>query len=76
MTEYRLFVHSMYDRACGFYQSYGISVFVDGQLTRIVKDVSPERDKVERLVSAFNDNALDPCHLTQAVEDYLCDYEV
>ena len=47
MTEYRLFKQSAYHRAVGFYDTFGISVFVDGELTRIVRDISADREKVE-----------------------------
>lgn len=75
MTEYRLFVHNNYDRACGFYHTYGVSVFEDGRLTRIVKDISPDREKIERLIAAFNEGGLDAVHLNQAVEEFLLDFE-
>ncbi len=73
MTEYRLFKQSAYHRAVGFYDTFGISVFVDGELTRIVRDISADREKVERLARLFNEEQLDPVHLTQAVEDFLYD---
>lgn len=76
MTEYRLFIQNEYDRACGYYHTYGISVFEDGRLTRIIKDVSLEREKVERLINAFNDGELDSAHLNQAVEEFLLDFEM
>ena len=72
MAEYRIYIQSMYDRACGFYETYGISVFDGGVLTRIVKDVTPDREKAERLIAAFNEGDLDPTHLSQAIEDFLC----
>jgi len=75
MTEYRLFVQSMYDRSVGFYESYGISVFEDGVLTRIVRDVSVERIKAEELVQLFNEEHLEPEHLSQAIEDFLFDFK-
>ncbi len=75
MAEYQLFVQKEYDRANGFYGSYGISVLENGTLIQIVRDLSPDRSAVERLVSVFNENALDPVHLTQAVEEFLYDFE-
>ena len=54
MKEYRLFVQSMYDRSIGFYETYGISVFESGEMTRIIRDISLERDKVEALADRFN----------------------
>ncbi len=76
MNEYRIFVQSMYDRTCGFYKTYGITVFEGGKLIRVVKDVSSDREKVERLVERFNAENLSPEHLNQAIEDFLLDFKV
>ena len=71
MTEYKLFTESMYDRIVGFYKTYGISVFEDGKLTRIIKDISLDRDAVERLICAFNDEKIEAVHLSQAIDEFL-----
>ncbi len=76
MTEYRLFEQSMYERAVGFYKTYGISVFSDGELIRIVRDISVERGKIERLARRFNEEQLEPEHLSQAIEDFLYDHQI
>lgn len=76
MKEYRLFEQSMYERAVGFYETYGISVFDEGKLTRIVKDVSVDRDKVERLVKKLNMEQLETEHLNQVIEEFLYDFKV
>ncbi len=76
MKEYRLFVQTMYDRSVGFYETYGVAVFDDGEMSRVVRDVSVERDKVEALVARFNREHLEPEHLGQAIEEFLFDFEV
>ena len=76
MTEYRLFVQSKFDRVCGYYHTYGISVFENGRLTRIIRDVSLDREKVDRLIDAFNEGELDAVHLNQAIEEFLYDFKV
>lgn len=75
MTEYKLFVQSMYDRSVGFYETYGISVYDNGEIRRIVRDVSLERDRVKSLINRFNLEQLDPAHLSQAVEEFLYDFK-
>ena len=72
MTEYRLHVQSVYDRADG----YGISVVENGAVLRIVRDVSLDREMVEALVGCFNRYGLEPEHLDQAIEDFLYDFTV
>lgn len=76
MKEYRLFVQSMYDRSIGFYETYGISVFESGEMTRIIRDISLERDKVEALAERFNTEQPDTDHLDQLIEEFLYDFSV
>ena len=73
---YELFTESKYDRRWGFYSTYGIVAVDGGQIRRIVKDISVDRDKVEALAAAFNREGLELTHLSQAVEDFLYDFEV
>ena len=74
MTEYKLFEESKYNRLCGFYITYGIIVFEDGLHTRTISDISVNKEKVEQLISAFNELELSPRHLNEAVEDFLYDF--
>lgn len=66
----------MYDRNIGFYEAYGISVFKNGGITRIIRDISLDRDKVEALVDRFNDEQPDIDHLDQVIEEFLYDFTV
>lgn len=76
MTEYRLFAESKYEKTCGFYNTYGIVAFVDGEMCRIVKDISMNREHVSEMVKLFNSEELELCHLSRAVEDYLYDFRI
>lgn len=76
MIEYKLYVENKFDRHCGFYETYGISVFRDGERIRSLSDVSVDREKVERLVAIFNSEQLEPVHLNITVEDFLYDMEI
>jgi len=71
MQEYRIYTQSCYNRACGHYESYGIALFIDGELSRIIGDISLNRTKVEKLAVLFNREDLDPVHFEQAVDDFL-----
>lgn len=73
--KYRLFVQSMYDRSVGYYDAYGVAVTENGEIKRIIRDVSLDRHKVEALIDRFNQERLEPEHLSQAVEEFLYDFE-
>ena len=75
MIQYRLFVQSMYDRFCGFYETYGISLFIDGEPTRIIRDVSVDKEKAQHLVDILNEEQLEPENFSQVVEEFLTDFE-
>ena len=76
MKEFRLFVQSMYDRSVGFYETFGISVFENNEITRIIRDISVDRGKVEALAAQCNAEQPDAAHLDQVIEDFLCDFTV
>ena len=76
MIQYRIFVQNMYDRFCGFYETYGIALFVDGEAQRIIRDVSTDREKAQLLVNLLNEEQLEPEHFSQVVEEFLTDFDV
>ena len=76
MKKYQLSVQTAYNRSCGFYETYGIALIVDGAPQRIIKDISLDREKVVSLVALFNEEDLDPVHFSQAVDDFLLDGEI
>lgn len=73
MINYRLFEQTKFYNKSGYYTSYGIIVFDDEVHIRTVPDVSLDKSAVQKLVDKFNKYELDPCHLKQAIEDYLYD---
>jgi hypothetical protein len=76
MTQYQLSKEISYHQSCGFYESYGIVLIVDGEPQRIIKDISLDREKAEALVRLFNEESLDPVHFSMAVDDFLLDGEL
>ncbi len=73
MIIYKLFEQTKYYSNSGHYTSYGIIVFDGDVHLRTVPDVSLNKAAVEMLVDKFNKYQLDPCHLSQSIEDYLYD---
>lgn len=73
MVEYKLLTQTKYYGSSSYCKSYGIIVFSDNVHIRTVTDISRNKDDVQRLVDKFNKYKLDPCHLSQAVDDYLYD---
>ena len=57
----------------GTYFGYDIAVY--GPLYRgpvqVVRDVSTDGDLVFRIITAFNESALSPDHLMDAIQDFL-----
>ena len=76
MNHYELFFEYKTDSAIGLYGTYGIAAFLDGKLVRIIDDVSCDREKVKALTDSFNQHHLEIEHLSQAVEEFLYDFEV
>ena len=76
MIHYEMFFEYKNDSKLGLYGTYGIAAFRDGKLMRIINDVSCDREKVTALTDRFNENFLEPEHLSQAVEEFLYDFEV
>lgn len=73
MVEYRLLTQEIYFNSQGSYSSYGIIVFENNAHIRTIADISVNKADVEKLIEIFNTHQLAPCHLSQAVEDYLSD---
>ena len=76
MEEYRLEPPPASDDGEEPRVGYGAAVYRDGQLMRRIADISPDRPAVARLVRLFNEEALDPVHFEQAVEDFLYDNRI
>lgn len=43
---------------------------------KIIKDISTERQKIERLINLCNALDLSPIHIEDVIEDFLVDFEV
>ncbi len=76
MVEYKLLKQRKYYSMSAYYTTYGIMAFKGEKLIRTVADISANKTAVEKLIEKFNEYELDPCHLTQAVEDYLYDLKI
>lgn len=76
MVEYKLLKQRKYYSISGCYTTYGIVAFKGEKLIRSIADISANKTVVERLIEKFNKYELDPCHLSQAVEDYLYDLSI
>ena len=68
---YTLIKSVIKDEDGNFHDTYGIS-----NETRQIKDISVDKEKVERLVSLCNSLNLSPMHLDDVVEDFLTDLEI
>ena len=68
MTEYRLWEKS--EEVSGGFR-YGVALYRGASCLRVIGDLSDDRKKVADLVRLFNEEALDPIHFEQAVEDFL-----
>lgn len=55
---------------------YGITLSIDGATVRTIPDISVDHGEIDRLTQVFNEEALDPVHLDQAVEDFLIDRRI
>lgn len=73
MVEYKLLTQTKYYGSSTHYKTYGIIVFDNNVHIRTIEDISRNKNDIQRLVDKFNEYNLDPCHLSQAVEDYLYD---
>ena len=76
MVAYKLFAEHRHNDEYGDYEAFGIIVSEPGGIVRVVEDVCTDKNKAEALVSQFNKERLLPCHLDEAIEDYLYDFEI
>lgn len=57
--------------------TYGVACVEESsgirELISRVPDVTTERDRAERLVNMLNENHLSPEHLSDVIEDMLCE---
>lgn len=55
----------------GQYTSYGIDILKDCKPIRIIKDVSPNKKKLQKLVFLLNKLQPDLLHIDDIIEDFL-----
>ncbi|MBQ2971147.1 MAG: hypothetical protein IJO20_00960 [Ruminococcus sp.] len=75
MAKYSLLTQKHYDESIGDYISYGI-ICADNNNTITVADISVDKFAVEKIIEKFNIYELDVCHLYDAIEDFLYDFEI
>lgn len=76
MTEYRVFSERRHDRENGEYEAFGVAAVESGEVVFSVGDITDDREKINALVTLFNEEELSPLHLENAIEDFLYDLEV
>lgn len=76
MVYYELIAQCKYDSTIGQYNTYGIQVIRSGRIVSIVEDICLDRHKVEALTKLYNKERLSPSQLSEAIEDFLVDFEV
>lgn len=75
MAKYSLITQKHYDESIGHYISYGIT-YIDNNDTITIADISVDKFAVEKLIEKFNTCKLDVCHIYDAIEDFLYDFEI
>ena len=76
MITYKLRAEPKQDPVLGEYKTYGIAVEQEDTVIRVIEDISPDQEKVGRLIGLFNSERLSPSQLDEAVENFLYDFEV
>ncbi len=72
MVEYKLHTQQINDADT---KTYGISVYKNNKLVRVIADISTDKNAVEKLIHQFNTYELALCHFDCAIEDFLYDFE-
>ena len=72
MYRYITFQENLFTNELGEYSAFGIKV-LDGDNSEIlsVSDISVDEELVRTLCSDCNENALEPVHLLDVIEDYI-----
>lgn len=69
---FAVFEEMIKDDDCGSYVTYGIEYL--GQEERVaVSDISLDKDEVQSLADLCNELELDPIHLLDVAEDFVCE---
>ncbi len=76
MIEYKLQTQDVHSSEKESHESYGISAFCDGLHICTIHNITHNKPDIILLLEKINKYELDPCHLSQVVEDYLYDLSV
>ncbi|MBQ3264679.1 MAG: hypothetical protein IJH07_02775 [Ruminococcus sp.] len=76
MIKYELLAQCKYDNAYGEYVTYGIIASENGDIIRVIEDISTEIGRITALIQQFNREQLCAEHLDEAVECFLYDFKV
>lgn len=76
MVDYRSFCEPMNDPQLGEYEAYGIIAKDTEGSTRVIHDITCEKEKAEALAAVFNDEQLSLSQLDETIECFLYDFEV
>ncbi|MBQ6152590.1 MAG: hypothetical protein IJJ15_02450 [Ruminococcus sp.] len=52
--------------------SYGVKVVRDNRCVRIIRNITDNRERICRLINDMNELSLDPVHLDEVIEEFLC----
>ncbi len=67
-------VKEEYREAYGVRAAYGVAVYnKEENIVAVVRDISPEREWVQRLAERCEELGVSPLHLWEVVEDMLCE---
>lgn len=71
MITYKVIKENLQNREFGRYVSYGICAYSEDtrMIIESISDVSPEKEKAEKLAALCNENKLEPIHLIEVIED-------
>ena len=72
-VNYRITEQRADNGGAGMRPCFGVALYIGDECVRVIGDISPDREAVQKLIGLFNDEELDPVHLDQAVEDFLYD---
>ncbi len=56
--------------------TYGIAFYDGGVCVGEIPDISDNKTDIDKLTALLNEEAVEPCHFQDVVEDYLTDFEV
>lgn len=71
MVTYRLIFEETEEYEAAAY-SYGILAVGEDHRIRVIRDITDDKERLLGFIDELNELSLDPIHLDEAVEDFLC----